>query len=203
MLIPESVAAYVHDGGVRRAAKEMIRISDGDILDGLDWSELARFYRAQLATRQLECEWAMFGLAVWSDVWGGLLDHWTALSPDEQTGGGYDARLNLASLSDTHDGSLWFGRIFTTGPWTFYASVAAIPMVGLKIKVACQSARANISFKDIAVLPDEVENWTPSMAIPLDTDRIDVGPLRDLARRAVEIADSRGASARSSKARVR
>lgn len=197
MLIPPSVAAYVHDGGIRRAANEMIGITDQRILEGLDWSELTRFYRAQLATRQLECEWAMFGLTIWNEVWGGLLDHWTALTPDEQTNGDYEAGLNLASLSDTDDDSLWFGRIFTKGPWTFYASLSAIPMVGLRVKVACESARANVSFKDIAPSPDAFDNWNPTTAIPLDTDRIDPVALRDVARIAVGIADARTGSRRA------
>lgn len=199
MLIPPSIAAYVHDGGMRRAANEMIKISDQGILEGLDWSELARFYRAQLAVRQLECEWAMFGLAAWNEVWGGLLDHWTALSPDEQTSGDYDAGLSLASLKDTDDESLWFGRLFTNGPWTLYASLSAVPMLGMRIKVACESARVDVVFKEIAPNADAFGNWTPKVAVPLDEEQFDPEPLRDVARLAVGIADTRNTSKRPAK----
>lgn len=191
MLIPASVAAYVHDGGIRRAANEMFRIPDDGILEGLDWSELARFYGARLATRQLECEWAIFALSAWNEVWGGLLDHWTPLSPDEQSSGDYDAGLDLASLKDTSDESLWFGRIFTKGPWTFYASLFAIPKVGLRIKVACESDATNVDFTDIASAADEFGYWMADATARLDADAFDPTTLRTAAALAVGIADAR------------
>jgi hypothetical protein len=191
MLIPASVAAYVHDGGIRRAANEMFRIPDDGILEGLDWSELARFYGARLATRQLECEWAIFGISAWNEVWGGLLDHWTPLSPDEQSSGDYAAGLDLASLKDTDDESLWFGRIFTKGSWTFSASLFAIPKVGLRIKVACESDKVDIRFTDIAPAADQFGNWMPEAAARMDVEAIDPTRLRNAANLAVGIADAR------------
>jgi hypothetical protein len=196
MLIPASVAAYVHDGGIRRAANEMLRIPDDGILEGLDWSELARFYGARLAARQLECEWAIFGLSAWDAVWAGLLDHWTPLSPDEQTSGDYDAGLDLTSLKDTDDESLWFGRIFTKGVWTFYASLFAIPKVGLRIKVACESGEDVVDFTKIAPAADQFGNWMADATARLDVDALDQTALRTAATLAVEIADARCAMRR-------
>lgn len=189
MLIPESVAAYVHDGGIRRAVKELIGLDPGEILDGMAWGEIARFYRAQLAARQLEAEWGVFALDAWEAIWGGLLDHWKSLSPDEQMAADADVGVNLASLSDTDDGSLWFGRLFTTRNFTFYASLAAVPASGLRLKVSCDRNERPVSFTDLAAAPDDVGNWTPALTLPLDGGEIEPSSLRKIAARAVEIAD--------------
>jgi len=189
VLIPESVSAFVHDGGIRRAVRELIDLPTDEIFDGMAWSELARFYRAQLAARQLESEWAVFALDLWNAVWGGLLDHWTALTPDEQMMSDADVGLNLASLSDTDDGSLWFGRLFTTRSSTFYASLGALPSSGLRLKVSCEKGDRSIAFTNLGAVPDEYGNWTSHLALPLDAGEIDPAPLRELAAAALRIAD--------------
>lgn len=189
MLIPKSVAAYVHDGGIRRAVKELIGLDPDEILDGMAWGELARFYRAQLAARQLEAEWGVFALEAWEAVWGGLLDHWRSLSPDEQMAVDADVGVNLASLSDTDDGSLWFGRLFTSRNFTFYASLAAVPPSGLRLKVSCDRNERPVSFANLDAALDDLGNWTPSLALPLDGGEIDLSPLREMAACAVRIAD--------------
>ncbi|GAA3710617.1 hypothetical protein GCM10022268_19620 [Sphingomonas cynarae] len=199
MLIPESVAAYVHDGGIRRAVKELIGLNPDEILDGMAWGELARFYRAQLATRQLEAEWGVFALEAWDAVWGGLLDHWKSLSPDEQMVAEADVGVNLASLSDTDDNSLWFGRLFTSRNFTFYASLAAVPESGLRLKVSCDRNERSVGFADLAAVLDDVGNWTPSLALPLDGGEIDPSSLREIAARAVGIADEATAPRRKAR----
>lgn len=197
MQVPESVRAYVDQGGIRRAVRELLALGDTDLLEGLEWSELDRFYRAQLAARQLSLEWASFGLSAWAAVWGGLLEHWTALSPDEQTAGDYEAGLGPASLLDTHDGSLWFGRIFTMSSWTLYATVTAVPSQGLKLKVSCNAGKREVSFRDMVAELDEIDNWVSIAIASLDAADFDPAELRTAARRAVEIADAQvAASAR-------
>ncbi len=193
MLIPESVAAYVHDGGIRRAVKELIGLDPDEILDGMAWGELARFYRAQLAARQFEAEWGVFALDAWDAIWGGLLDHWKSLSPDEQMAADADVGVNLASLSETDDGSLWFGRLFTSRNFTFYASLAAVPASGLRLKVSCDRNERPVSFANLDAALDDVGNWTPALALPLDGGEIDPSPLREIAAQAVRIADEAAA----------
>lgn len=189
MLIPDSVVTYVYDGGIRRAVRELISLGPDEILDGMAWGELARLYRAQLAARQLEAEWGVFALDAWEAVWGGLLDHWKPLSPDEQMAANADVGVNLASLSDTDDGSLWFGRLFTSRDLTFYASLAAVPASGLRLKVSCDRNERSVNFADLDAAADDVGNWTPSLAVPLDGGEIEPSPLREIAARAVRIAD--------------
>lgn len=188
MRVPESVRAFVTEGVVRRAAEELLKLSDAKILEGLAWEELGRFYRAQLAARQFQSEWAIFAVEAWNGIWGGLLDHWHALSPDDQTDGGYDAGLGLASLLDTGDDSLWFGRIFTRGSWILYASLSAVPGQGLRMKVACEGGRHPIAFPEIAPAPDEIGSWVSIVAVPMSEPELDPS-LRDIARLAVEVAD--------------
>lgn len=189
MLIPTSVSTYVSDGGMRRAVRELISLPSEDILDGLAWSELARFYRAQLAARQLETEWAVFAMDLWEAVWGGLLEHWSALSPDEQMANYDDVGLNLASLSDTDDHSLWFGRLFTRASFTLYASLSAVPSCGLRLKVSCENNARSIKFSALGAVADEHGNWTSNLAIPLDANDVDPSPLRQIAAAAVRVAD--------------
>lgn len=189
MLIPESVTAYVHDGGIRRAVREIIGLGPDEILDGVAWSELGRFYRAQLAARQLESEWATFALDAWEAIWGGLLDHWTALTPDEQMAYDADVGINLASLTDTDDDSLWFGRMFTSRSFHLYASLSATPSKGLRLKVSCDKADRPIAFGQLGPTKDEYDDWTSDLAVPLNETDIDLQPLRALAEAAVKIAD--------------
>jgi hypothetical protein len=189
VLIPASVRAYVHDGGIRRAIRELMDLPSDQILEGLGWSELARFYRAQLAARQLESEWAVFALDLWEEVWGGLLDHWTALTPDEQMINENDVGLDLAALSDADDHSLWFGRLFTKGSFTFYASLSALPSSGLRLKVSCENDSRSIGFADLGATSDEYANWTSDLTLPLDREATDPAPLREIAAAAVRIAD--------------
>lgn len=199
MEIPQSVREYVTDGGVRRAVNELLRIADGDILEGLEWSELERFYRAQLAARQLESEWAIFGIFAWQEIWNGLLAHWDELSPDQQHHGNIDAGLSVSDLRGTDDESLWFGRVFTSGTWKFWAAISAIPSAGLVLKVACASGKDELVFQDIARRADEIGNWvSPPMSVseaPLEFDG-----LRLLARQAVETADRELARRKRSRA---
>lgn len=186
--VPESIASFVHEGAIRRAVREVLKIPGDRVLEGLDWSELERFYRAQLAARQLEAEWAIFGLSAWTAIWADLLTDWTALTPDEQEEGDYDAKLGVSSLRDTLDESLWFGRVLRKGSWTLWASVAAIPSVGLSIRIACQNAARSVGFGLIAPSADEVGNWTPSTTLILNEGDVDPAPLREVAQRAIEIA---------------
>lgn len=195
MDVPASVAAYVEDGGIRRAVDELLDLGEDGVLEGLDRSELGRFYRAQLAARQLASEWAVFGLDAWTAVWGGLLDHWTALSPDEQSRSDCDAALDLVSLRDTNDGSLWFGRLFTRGVWTLHVAVAAVPTVGLRIKMSCEtSSRRRVAFSGLAPAPDDIGNWVPEPSAALTAGPFEPGRLVVLARQAVVIADRSGGS---------
>lgn len=189
MLIPESIIAFIHDGGIRRAVKEFIDLPTDEILDGMAWGELERFYQAQLAARQLESESAVFAIGLWDAVWGGLLDHWTALTPDEQMMSEADVGLTLASLSDTDDGSLCFGRLCTSRSSTFYASLGALPSSGLRLKVSCEKGGRSIAFTDLGAIPDEYGNWTSHLALPVDSGEVDPAPLRELAAAALRIAD--------------
>ena len=197
MQTPDSLRAYVADGAIRRAASELLDLGDDGILEGLGWDELERFYRAQLAARQLISDWAVFAIPAWKGIWGGLLDHWTALTPDQQCNGGYDAELSLGSLRGTDDDSLWFGRIFTRGAWTFFAAVAALPSAGLRIKVSCESTNRGVRFQEIASGADDNGNWVPKLASPLDESRFDPAGLREIAKRCVEIADQTIAGGRA------
>lgn len=190
MLIPASVRAYVHDGGIRRAVRELVSLPSNDLLDGLAWSELSRFYRARLAARQLECDWGVFAIDVWNSVWGGLLDGWTAFTPDEQMSNEADVGVDLDSLLRTPDDSLWFGRMFSRGGATFYAAIAAVPMEGLKAKISCDRAGPSVSFAALGAVTNEDDNWTVDLTLPLDGDKIDPGPLREKAAAAVRIADA-------------
>lgn len=189
MEVPDSVKAYVGDPGIRRAARELLALGDGGVLDGLEWGELDRFYRAQLAARQLASEWAILGNAIWHRVWGGLLDRWTAVTPDDQNAGNYDAGLDLVSLLDTDDGSLWFGRVFTSGAWTFYATVTAVPGQGVKLKVSCAGAKRVVSFTDVAPAPDEIDNWVSEAVARVEGSNIDLADLRQVAAGAVATAE--------------
>lgn len=188
--VPASLTAFVYEGGIRRATRELFDLSDKRVLEGLDWREIKRFYRAQMAARQCVSEWAIFATDAWELIWGGLLDHWIALTPDEQIGNpDYDASLSLASLTEPDDGSLWFGRVFRRGSRVFYAAICAFPAAGLKIKVSCESGSKSIKFTEIAEGPDDTGNWAPSVVVPLDVSPTDLQALRTVAQRAVEIAD--------------
>lgn len=188
MEIPQSVREYVTDGSVRRAVNELLRIPADGILDGLEWSELERFYRAQLAARQLESEWAIFGILAWQEIWGGSLSHWDELSPDQQNEGNFDAGLSISELRDTGDDSLWFGRVFTSGAWTFWGAISAIPGAGLALKVACAAGNRSVAFHELAQRVDGNENWI-SPPLSLSEDALDIGALRLFAKQAVETAD--------------
>jgi hypothetical protein len=191
MQVPESVQAYFADGGVRRAVCQLLEISrDEQILEGLGWSELERFYRAQMAARQFESDWAIFGLRAWEDIWNGLLGNWTALSPDDQMDPQHEAALNLSSLTDTGDDSLWFGRLFAKGSWLFYASLWGVPAAGLKIKVACVNGKRSVRFSEIADAADELGNWEPDVAVSVAAAEVDLTALREVAQQAAEIADA-------------
>jgi hypothetical protein len=190
MQVPDSVQAYFADGGVRRAVSELLKISrSGEILEGMEWSDLERFYRAEMAARQLESEWAIFALKAWEHVWGGLLGHWTGLSPDEQMAPQHQAGLNLSGLTDNGDGSLWFGRVFTKDSWLFYASLWGVPGTGLQIKISCGKGRRQVTFSELAVTVNENGNWEPDAAVSLTGAGVDLSPLRTVAERACEIAD--------------
>lgn len=190
MQVPESVLAYLNDRAARRALNELRRFDRQQILDGLDWTELASFYRAQLAMRQFEAEWAIFGLELWVDVWGGLLAGWTALSPDEQHDGYGAAGLSTYDLLNTDDESLWFGRVFTSGSWVLYASVSAIPSKGLAVKVSCEGPSRSIRFTDLAERADDVGNWV-SPALPVNADLHDASELRRFAALAADATRGR------------
>lgn len=164
MQIPKSVSAYVEDAGLRRAVVTLRDVGSDGLLDGLDWAELPRFYSALQAARQVETEWAIFACALWDRVWGGLLDTWRALTPDEQRAADASAGVNVASLLETSDDGLWFGRMFVSGGWTLYAAVAAVPVRGLVVKVACDAASRSTRFPTVSDRPDEIGYWTSAPA---------------------------------------
>lgn len=190
VLIPDSVLTYLHDGGIRRAVRSLIDLEEDAILDGLDWSELSRFYRAQLAARQLQAEWGLLALELWNAIWGGLLDHWQPLSLDEQMAHEEDVKLHVASLCDVEDGGLWFGRLFTKGDFTFYANLLAVPSSGLRLQFSCDSYKRSLKFPELdATKETDDDYWKARMILPLDKAEVDIAPLRDLAAAAVRIAD--------------
>ena len=184
MIIPESVSAYLHDAGTRRAINGLRDVGAGDILDGLEWSELPRFYRALQAARQFETEWAILGCELWEATWSGLLPGWHSLSPDEQISGDYDAGLAIEDLLDTGDGSLWFGRVLTARGWTLYAAVVGVPGQGFVVKVSCATNTRATKFLSIAAGPDDIGNWV-SAPVATEEGAIDTNTLRAIAAQAV------------------
>lgn len=191
MDVPQSIRDYIVDPSVRRAINLLFKLADEDtILDGLEWGELQAYYRAQLAARQFESEWGIFGLRAWGYIWGGLLENWKPLSPSEQTQDNqYDARLSLSGLRDTGDESLWFGRVFARGPWVFFASMYATPHLGLQLAVQCYGGNRNLRFPQVAAEPDPNDNWL-SAAVALDHDTVDLSPLRELATQCVTASET-------------
>lgn len=186
MGVPQSVRDYLYDGSIRRAINELIGISDKRVLDGLEWRELRTFYRAQLAARQFESEWAIFGVEAWDAVWGDLLSDWTPLSIDQQIGGDYDSGLSLADLRYTDDGSLWFGRVFERGSWTFYPYLWGLLEKGLTVSVALVGSRKS-EFPGFTL---QGGNWMAAEVASLDGEAADLSTLRSVAKGALEAANS-------------
>lgn len=195
MKMPESVTTYLTDGGSRRAIVSLRDLGSARLLDGLDWEELPRFYRAMQATRQFETDWAILACGMWEAVWGGLLVGWQPLSPDEQGQGNHDAGLAINDLLETGDGSLWFGRIFTRRGWTLGASISAIPTLGMVIKVSCETDTRSTRFLSLGASADEIGNWS-SAPVEVNNGAFDIAALRAFAiAAAAELPGNRRSSA--------
>jgi hypothetical protein len=180
MKMPESVTTYLTDGGSRRAITGLRNLGGAGVLDGLEWSELPRFYRAMQATRQFETDWAIAACSLWELVWGGLLVGWQPLSPDEQVQGAYDAGLAIDELLETGDGSLWFGRVFTYRGWTLGATISAVPAAGIVVKATCETDTRSTRFLSLCASADAIGCWS-SRPVEIDNGVVDTAALRAIA----------------------
>ncbi len=189
ILIPESVRDYLYDGSVRRAINQLLSTPSDAILEGLDWPELDRFYRAQLAARQFEAEWSIFALEVWNLIWGGLFEGWEPLTPDAQMDE-FGAQLNVSGHVEVGGiPPLFFYRVFTKAGSTFWGGVEGYPEQGLRVMWSWSLTRADPRYKDLAPTPNKDRNWVPTVPVVLEDPTADLSALRALAQNAIALTN--------------
>lgn len=141
--IPESVRDYLHDGGVRHAISELLRLDERDeVLPSLEWRELPRYYEALSAAQRIRIDWMLFSQQTWGEVWSNLAPDWKPYAPHEEVEADDGMQPTLANCCDTESGLLWFGRVFDRDGWTLEVSVAASPGDGLRLRMDCTGGRS-------------------------------------------------------------
>ncbi|MGC5796022.1 hypothetical protein [Sphingomonas sp. NFX23] len=183
---------YLHDGGVRHAIGELLRL-DGqdDVLPSLEWRELPRYYEALAAAQRFRIDWMLFSQQAWAEVWPDIAPAWRPYAPHEQVEMEDGVQPTLANCCDTDTGLLWFGRVFHRGEWTLGTSVAAAPGDGLRFRMDGAGPRSweRISLTEFS---DEMKGtgiWPSRVAASLDGETVDLSDLRAVARAALTEAE--------------
>lgn len=105
---PESVFEYLTDNSVRAGVNSIADNALKKLPAGLEWNEIPSFYRAVLATQQVQVEWALAMDALWRDVWPHAVPGWKAMQPYEQSAEYDDVDVSVAKCWSEE----WFGRCF-------------------------------------------------------------------------------------------
>lgn len=182
--VPESVRDYLHDGGVRHAISELLRLDARDeVLPSLEWRELPRYYEALSAAHRFRIDWMIFSQQAWLEVWSHLAEGWTPYAPHEQVEADDGVQPTLANCCDMESGLLWFGRVFERDGWTLGTSVAVSPGEGLRLRIDCMGAR---SWERVGLteFSDEIKGagiWPSRVSVSLNVGSVDLSALRDLA----------------------
>ena len=191
--VPESVHAYVTDSVARTAVDTLLESETHPKDEDLGWDKLADFQRAVLAAHQVRCEYAVFLIELWDEVWKPCFES------------GFGASLERRTITDTEE---WCEQPFTpSGIWDqgwFGVSFAGPSRQRtLCVGVCLDDARSGVQLsaqlhdaRDRELLdqgalgePWEEEDevmWTTAKTVPINERRdLDLETLRDAARAAL------------------
>lgn len=189
MMVPASVRDYLHEGGIRHAVDELLRLDGGGkVLPGLEWHEFSQYCEALMAAHRLRIDWLMFAQAAFEEIWSGVPLTWRALSPHEQVDLREYVEPTPANCFDLKESRLWFGRVFESGRWMLTACLCAKPARGLRLEIACvdQDERETFRFDDLAEEIEDLGLWSPDVSIVLEGDHVDPSSLREAADRLIK-----------------
>ena len=200
--LPESYRAYCKDTAVRTAVDHIFS-SEGSkkqlaLPSDIEWKELPAFHRAVLSAHQVRCDFAVFLIKLWDDIWQPALKECDFGSEARcvsasQNWSGY--KLDTYSLWDNE----WFARVFDFG--TEF-------VIDLGVSVDTESAKLWFSFwgaddTDHTTGQDFGDDWpepeiedgyaytSRNLAMIRNDGTIDLGPLHKAAKDALDAVTRR------------
>lgn len=79
--VPESVLTYFEQSAVETAVDLLLTGKEPKVPDNLRWDEVASFYRACLAARQVQAEFALLTEELWRAIWHAAPTDWKPRAP--------------------------------------------------------------------------------------------------------------------------
>lgn len=179
--VPESVLAYFSQSAVRTSVDLLLSGKEPKVPIDLQWDEVPSFYRACLAARQVQAEFAIFTEQLWREVWDDVPQEWRPCAP------GRPDRPDLAVGLSTIWNEGCFGRRFEKGGFAVETSVGLWANTGFQLGLLLYDRKERVVLRE-----DELDGWssegcdtfwTQEQITPL-TASISIGPFRKWAAQA-------------------
>lgn len=180
--VPESVRAYFERPELRTAVDLLVSNDRPDVPEGIAWPELPQFYRAILAARQTQVDYALLLAEAWDAVWDEPGNGWQACSP--QAPGRRDASVSLETV--WHEGC--FTRRFIKGRHALELCAYLEDRSGFQFGIGLFEGRKSGGPAEIAPEWDSEGSdyiWSPLGSAPI-AEEISLAALRGQATEALQ-----------------